>query len=289
MNRENWDRSRDIKNDIVARFFSLAFPQHFTVKAGRAYVPGTLSGIVEAGIVPKLSSEDKEALNAFLPDFLASDSAASVNNLRATAQIESLKALADNLEAEMAKSHAESWWQTYVKANILLMQQGYIKALDKLNVAIGDTKFPDFCLVTHDNYLDLLEIKKPDTPMLKLDQSRGNYYWDAEIAKAISQTENYIEQVASKADAVRSYLRDKEEIDIKAVRPRGIILAGDASAFADQKQRDDFRLLSQGIKSITIVTYDELLARVRNYIHVLAEYGKRKTDGAKGGARLRKR
>jgi hypothetical protein len=189
MNRENWDRSRNIKNDIVARFFSLAFPQHFTAKAGRAYVPGTLSGIVGPEIVPKLSSEDKEAVNLFLPDFLASESAAAVNSLKATAQIESLKALADNLEAEMARSHAESWWQTYVKANILLMQQGYIRALEKLNVAIGDTKFPDFCLVTHDNYLlDMLEIKKPDTPILNLDQSRGKYYWDAEIAKAVIQT-----------------------------------------------------------------------------------------------------
>lgn len=289
MNRENWDRSRDIKNDIVARFFSLAFPQQFAARTGKVYVPGTLSGMVDPEIVPKLSSEDKEALNLFLPDFLASESAASVNNLKATAQIGTLKTLADNLETEMTKSHAESWWQTYVKANILLMQQGYIKALDKMNVAVGDTRFPDFCLITHDNYLDLLEIKKPDTPMLKLDQGRGNYYWDAEMAKAISQTENYIEQVSSKAHSVRSYLLDKEDIDIKVVRSRGIILAGNASVFANQKQRDDFRLLSQGIKSITIVTYDELLARVRNYINVLQEYGTVKGANKTQDARRRRR
>ena len=154
------------------------------------------------------------------------------------------------------------------------MQQGYIKALDKLNVAIGETKFPDFCLVTHDNYLDILEIKKPDTQLLKLDAGRGNYYWDTEMSKAVSQTENYIEQVVNKASDMRSYLFDKQEINIKAVRPRGIILAGDTRVFDQQKQRDDFRLLSQGIKNISVLTYDELLTRLENYIGVLEDFGK---------------
>lgn len=189
MSKENWDRSRDIKNDIVLRFFSIAFPSHFTEPTTSTYVPGTIAGIVSPSMVPRLSSEDKQALNAFLPDYVAAEMVGTVQKLQATAQIETMKALAQNLEKEIARSHPESWWQGYVKSNILLMQHGYIKALDKLNVAIGDTKFPDFCLVTHDNYLDILEIKKPDTGLLKLDVSRGNYYWDPEMSKAVSQTE----------------------------------------------------------------------------------------------------
>jgi len=165
------------------------------------------------------------------------------------------------------------------------MQHGYIKALDKLNVAIGDTKFPDFCLVTHDNYLDILEIKKPDTSLLKLDSSRGNYYWDPEMSKAVSQTENYIEQVSSKAAEVRSYLLDRENINVKAVRPRGIILCGDAGSFNVQKQRDDFRLLSQGIKSLSIVTYDELLLRLKNYIGILEGFAGKRSATTKGARR----
>jgi hypothetical protein len=272
MGKENWDRSADIKNDIVRRFFSIAFPLHFDAPTTSTYVPGTLASIVDPKIVPRLSTQDKEALAAFLPDYVAAEAVGTVQKLQATAQIETLKSLAKSMETEMGRSHPESWWQSYIKSNILLMQHGYIKALEKLNVAIGDTKFPDFCLVTHDNYLDILEIKKPDTDLLKLDSSRGNYYFDPEMSKAVSQTENYIEHVSNKAADVRSYLKDNEKIDIKAVRPRGIILAGDARAFTGQKQRDDFRLLSQGIKSITILTYDELLTRLNNYIQVLEEF-----------------
>jgi Shedu protein SduA, C-terminal len=141
-----------------------------------------------------------------------------------------------------------------------------------MNIAIGTTKFPDFSLVTHDNYLDILEIKKPSTEILKHDASRGNYFFDTEISKAVVQVENYIANVTTFAADVRSYILDNHKIDLKVVRPRGIILAGDARTFSEQKQKDDFRLLSQGVKNLSIVTYDELLTRLKNYIEVLEEF-----------------
>jgi len=64
---------------------------------------------------------------------------------------------------------------------------------------------------------------------------------------------------------------DQYKIDLKVVRPRGIILVGDARSLTSIKERNDLRLLSQGLKSISIVTYDELLTRLRNYIKVLEE------------------
>jgi hypothetical protein len=109
------------------------------------------------------------------------------------------------------------------------------------------------------------------------------------MSKAISQTENYIEQVMNKAADVRSYLLDKEKINIKAVRPRGIILAGDAREFSQTKQRDDFRLLSQGIKSITVLTYDELLTRLTNYIRVLEEFAQSKPGKIKSGTATKRK
>jgi len=140
-----------------------------------------------------------------------------------------------------------------------------------MNIAVGNTKFPDFSLVTHDSYIDILEIKKPDTKLIKLDPSRGNYHADTELSRAIIQVENYIENITAHKDAVRSYIKDNYKLDLKVVRPRGIILAGNASNLTEQKERDDLRLLAHGLKSITIVTYDELLTRLNNYIKVLEE------------------
>lgn len=275
MGAELWDRTRDIKNDTVAKFFSIAYPSHFTHNEAPVYVAGTLSHMLGAKILPRLSTEDRAAMNAFLPEFIASESLNTVNLLKAKTQIKTLKELAADLEKSLDGSgYTEGRWQTYIKKNILIIQQGYISAIEKMNVALGGTKYPDFMLVTHDNYLDILEIKKPNTQLLKYDAGRGNYYWDPEIAKAIIQVENYIEYVQHQADAVRNYIRDTYGIELKVVRPRGIILAGDTRKFAPSKQRDDFRLLCLSSKNIMFVTYDELLSRLLNYIKVLEEHSK---------------
>lgn len=275
MDNEQRSRTTDIKHDIINKMFSVAFPLEFSSPVSPLYVPGSLSGILDKKIITKLSAEDRNALNTFLPDFISSESVSSVNLLKATVEIESLRELAKDLENQILDGHTESWWQIYIKKNILLIQQGYIKAIEKMNISIGNTKFPDFSLITHDNFLDILEIKKPDTKIIKLDSSRDNYHWDIEMSKAVIQVENYIANISAYQDAVRSYIFDNyNKLNIKAVRPRGIILAGDARNFVEQKEKDDFRLLSQGLKNITILTYDELLIRLKNYIKVLEEFSK---------------
>jgi hypothetical protein len=273
MGRSLWDRNRDLKNETIANFFSITYPSHFESKTAPAYVPGTLAGLLHGQIVSRLSGEDRDALNKFLPDFVASESLSSVNILKAEAQIKSLKELAAELKQALSGAiYSESHWQNYIKKNILIIQQGYIAAVEKMNVAVGNTKYPDFMLVTHDNYLDILEIKKPNTVLLKPDAGRANFYWDSEIAKAVIQVENYIEFVQQQAHAVRSYIKDNHGIELKVVRPRGIILAGDTRKFSSQKEKDDFRLLCLSTKNIVFVTYDELLSRLENYIKVLKDH-----------------
>ena len=275
MGRSLWDRTRDIKNDTVANFFSIAYPSHFTHDLTPVYVAGTLSHMLDDKIIPRMSTEDREAMNAFLPDFIASESLNTVNLLKASAQIKTLRELAADLEKALGgSSYSEGWWQTYVKKNILIIQQGYISAIEKMNTIVGGTKFPDFALVTHDNYLDVLEIKKPNTQLLNYDTSRKNYFWNPEMSKAIIQTENYIENILHQADAVRNYIRDTYGIELKVLRPRGIVLAGDTRKFTTLKEKDDFRLLCLSTNNIVFVTFDELLSRLQNYIKVLEDHSK---------------
>lgn len=273
MQSENLERSRDIKNDIVESRFASLYPRVFKNKPATPYVPGALAKTLRKDIAKNLSSDDKDAVMEFLPRFLSEEVVSSVNLLKAEAELQSLREVARYLEEQVKEIRSEHWWQTYVRNHILIIQQGYIKALDKLNVSLGDTKLPDFALVTHDMYLDILEIKKPNTKLLKKDTSRNNYYWDTEMTKAISQTENYVEMVARQADVIRSYLKDEHKLDMQVLKPRGIILAGNTNAFGPQKEKDDFRILASGLKNITVITYDELVSRLKNYIAVLEEHG----------------
>lgn len=267
---ENFERSREVKIEIVQRRFFAAFPTFFTTAPPSAYVPGSAAKILSKDAIKKLSSEDKEAINKILPEFLKTEAMSSLA-IKAV-EIDSLRSLAEGFRTELSNQHAESWWQNYIQARILIMQQGYIRPIEKMNVAIGNTKFPDFALVTHDNYLDILEIKKPDTPILKADTGRGNYHWDTEISRAIIQVENYLEHITNNAAQVRSFIKDRYGLELKVVRPRGFILAGNSIEFSLQKQRDDFRLLSHGLKNVVVITYDELLTRLENHIKVLEQY-----------------
>lgn len=235
MGQELWDRTRDIKLDIVTNFFSIIYPQHFAREETAVYVPGTLARMLGGKILPRLSIEDKDAMNEFLPEYMASESLNSIH-IAAEAQIKTLKELASDLENAIPAVHTEDWWQKYIKKNILIIQQGYISSIEKLNTTVGGVKLPDFVLATHDGYLDILEIKRPDTNLLKFDKSRDNYYWDSELAKAVIQTENYIENISHNADAIRNYIRDNYKIELKILRPRGIILAGDTRKMSQPKE-----------------------------------------------------
>lgn len=99
MGSEQIDRNRDIKNDIINRKFAHVYPSHFTAPVTSVYAPGTLASTLSPDIVSKLSSDDRDALTRFLPEFVASESVGSVNLLKAKAQIQSLRELATELDA----------------------------------------------------------------------------------------------------------------------------------------------------------------------------------------------
>jgi hypothetical protein len=273
MHNLSYARTRDVKEEIIMKTFSQIYPRSFKYGHSEKYRPGTIAEILNENILNDLSSEDKDQLNKFIPGFVAKESVSVVNVLKATTQIKTLKEIAEEIKNETQNNRSENWWQDFIHKNILIIQQGYIQAIEKMNVAIGNNKYPDYLLVTYDNFLDILEIKKPSTPLIKPDPSRGNFYWETEISKAIIQVENYIEYVSKNAEAVRGYIKDKFKIDLKVVRPRGIILAGQTQSFPDeQKPKDDFRLLAQSAKNIMFLTYDELSTRLENYIEVLERY-----------------
>jgi len=275
LNSKSFGATHDIRVELLLNEISPLYPSKLASSSKSTYIPGSLSKSLSTSILTKLSEEDKEALDKFIPEYLSKESVASTK-ISAKTQIKTLENIATEIINEIPKTHAESWWQTYIKSNILLILQGYLYSIEKLNVSFGDTKYPDFLLITHDNFLDILEIKKPSTKLLKKDDSRNNYYWDTEISKAIIQVENYIELISNNSDKLRNFIKDNYNIELKIVRPRGLILAGTSKEFVNRKMKDDYRLLTQANKNISFLNYDELSIRLSNYINVLNGHSKTK-------------
>jgi hypothetical protein len=113
-------------------------------------------------------------------------------------------------------------------------------------------------------FVDVFEIKKHDTPLMSLDDSHDNYYWKPDVVKAISQIENYIDEITRNADDYIRAVKRKKSVDIRVVRPRGYIVAGTSKQFKNKKESGDFRKLGCSLKNISFILYDELLENLKN-------------------------
>ena len=163
------------------------------------------------------------------------------------------------------RSQNEAIWQKFLSDYILILRNSYGEVLEKESVSL-EGKFPDFMLIDPYSYLDIYEIKKPTTNLLKHDRSRNNYYWDTEISKAISQVENYIHQVQRHSDSLINDIRRNKGIEVNIVRPRGYIIAGLRKQLKNSKMLDDLRILNESLKNIDIIFYDDLLNNLEAFV-----------------------
>src|SRR5262249_31526412 len=155
--------------------------------------PNALANVVQKKeMLDNLSKDDVAAIGAFYPDFIQKYGTAGVGKKRLYAlsgskratEIVYIKKVVEDFKGRLQKNLNEHSWQEFLRDNILLFNSNYATVLEKANVAVLGTKFPDFLLIDAYSYLDFYEIKKPTTTLLKRDESRGNYYWSVELSKA---------------------------------------------------------------------------------------------------------
>lgn len=104
-------------------------------------------------------------------------------------------------------------------------------------------------------YRDIVELKRPDHPVLMLDPGRGTLFWSRFASQAIGQCAEYIEHLA--ADAEQG-LRGRPEI--VASHPRATIVIGRSHDWTEEQYRALARL-NNHLVGITAMTYDQLLAQ----------------------------
>lgn len=281
------DPLRDIRREgnlkskqHVASILGELFPKHAgkipTVATIYSYEEDKITKIFgsDSGIVERLSKADIETI-ANIFNQLAASNETSFNSIAVAEKSKTrnervyLQTVVEEFEKRLEnEGHSESDWQRFLQKYILLFNTSYVSVIEKLSVSIRG-KFPDFMLVNVFGYIDIYEIKKPSTQLLKYDQSRDNYFWDVEVAKAITQTEKYIQMLVRSGYDVREYIKQKHGTDVKIIRPRGFVVVGTSSQFKGQQMEDDFRLLASSLKNVDVVLYDELLGNLKNLLNRL--------------------
>jgi len=298
-----FEKGREAKLDAMNIVLRRAFPSQFQrTDQVETYRRGMLTRVLTHTLDPRLlSMDDVRALTSFASKVASESKAIGFDEREAVkrkrdVQLLHLKRLVTEFEGRLTKRLGENEWQAYFAEKILYFQDNYIRKIEKLNVATATTQFPDFGVVTADDYLDLIEIKLPSTTILNEDKSHNSFYWSSDISKAIAQVETYIDSVTNRKADLTLQIEKTTGLKLRIVKPRGIIIAGTTEQFTGNTTKSDyFRMLNEGLKNIEIVAYDELSRRLRNTITSIERLEKnskpasRRRRKSKRGARRPKR
>jgi hypothetical protein len=278
------NRIKDIKNDknkeskIAADFYlNRYFPKHFeeTEEIDESlYQQNQIAETLKkVDLIENLSKEDAEALAEFYPQFLeVADSKLQgkkkllqISKNKTETEIVYLETIINEFEKKLKQNLVESKWQEFLREYILLFNTSYSTFIEKSSVSL-EGKYPDFMLIDIYNFLDIYEIKKPSTNLLKHDESRDNYYWDKEMSKVISQAENYIDQITKNALSFKEMIKKKKGTDIRVIKPRAFVIAGHSKQLENQTKEENYRLLNSSLKNIEVILYDDLLYSLKNFL-----------------------
>jgi len=158
----------------------------------------------------------------------------------------------------------EQIYQAWCENYSWVFGSNYLTSDQIRSISAGDNI--DLLLPTvFSGFRDIIELKRPDMEVLLYDSSHRNYYFSSESAKAIGQCKRYIKVFN---DAAKNGLMDNQEI--VACEPKAIIVIGRSIDWEDEKVQA-LQELSSELHNISIITYDELLARGERQLEILCE------------------
>ncbi len=112
-------------------------------------------------------------------------------------------------------------------------------------------------------YRDIVELKRPDMSVLFYDEPHKNFYFAADVSKAIGQCHRYLDVLH---EAAAKGLPD--HLEIVAYHPRAIVVIGRSRDWNEDRLRA-LHGLNRRLSGITVMTYDHLLAQGERLLEIL--------------------
>lgn len=187
-----------------------------------------------------------------------------ISSLDSAIRIREMRSAVEDLRAKLQSGEArESKYQEWCQAHTWAFGSSYLVGDDLRNISISDNL--DMLLPTViGGYRDLVELKRPDMPVLFYDKSHKNYYWSADVTKAIGQSHRYLDVLH---EAAASGLLDRPEI--VAYHPRATIVIGRSSTW-QLEQYKALHGLNRRLSSISVMTYDQLLSQGERLVDIVS-------------------
>lgn len=238
----------------------------------RRYVRARVGAVVRQYTDPAIDAE------ALLNAYVDKRTTATAPNLEApfrrfdVAKYDfALKRLQDMLANETGTSEAQ--WQLEIVEIILLLNPRYIKAFTEVRLWDTDASTPrriDILLVDASGNVDVIEIKKPmGKPIMLPARYRDHHLPMRDLIGAMGQVTHYLRHLNRWGLAGENHLTQllgsqlPAGFRIRIINPSGIVIMGRSNTLSDA-QRREFEVLRRDSKGIVdIITYDDLLARLK--------------------------
>lgn len=242
--------------------------------------PGAIYELVKiGGERSNLSRSDRQAAMSIITkdkEEIAKTDADALLALRSDIEKVTLSTLIQKFDEMLAKDLTEPKWQEFLKANpfILSLAFAYPVFLVQDQAYVGGAtirgageKIADFLLAQrYTGNLALIEIKRPNTPLLKTLPYRADLHAPTtEVSGSISQVldQKYRLQYSFTQKAYESGLTNVHPYSIQC-----IVIVGTAPTSKDE--RKSLELFRNSTKDVAIVTFDELLEKLKEIQRVFS-------------------
>ena len=259
------------RSQFIDDFFAQHFPKKYQstgMSAGRR--AKKIINNLDDSIIGNLSANDVNKLISFVESILKSKykSIDHKHKLFGGTKIKvdhiAVSEVLGEFDDLLIKNPHETKWGEFLKKNLYLLDSKYVSIIPELNVVLSTQRKVDFGLVDSQGFLDIFEIKKPNTKLLATKPDRGNFFWSTDSVKAITQAEKYLYNAESKKHILAGDIKRENDISVNVIKPRAFLVMGMSTQLNTDKKIEDFRVLRRSLKNVEIILYDELFDRFKN-------------------------
>lgn len=165
-------------------------------------------------------------------------------------------------ERAIDENQLEAFWQNWFNKNKWVLGSDYINILPERDIDVND--IADYLMKSIDGFLDVVEIKKPDLPFWTRPDSHGNLCPSASLTAAITQCLNYLYKIELQSNSVEFLERVG---GTKTVKPQCMLVYGRSDSWGENEMKS-LRILNSAYHQLHIVTYDQLLIRVKQLLGI---------------------
>ncbi|MBK5061771.1 Shedu immune nuclease family protein [Paraburkholderia domus] len=225
-----------------------------------------------AGGATRLSKQDQQAVVRLVKSHkeeLAKTESHALLELKADIELVTLKELINVFDEKLQKTLPERSWQEFFQANSFVLGLAFSIPFMVIqdNPYVGGTRFhrrggkiADFLVAAESTgNLAIIEIKKPSTDLVSKAPYRDDVHGlSTEMSGAVAQI---LDQRFKLQKHLPNLKEDSDRNDIHGYAVRCIVIAG--STPQTTAERKSFELLRNSMSQCTIVTFDELLGRLK--------------------------